>query len=125
MAMQLATKWGRGLYVKHHININKQTGYLTKTFFKEFGMSRNNINWVRLGYDKEKKILAFVFLRNKPMKYDGCLKFCKSGKTTNSFSINPLLVELNLNHGGLNGKHIFDKPKQIWNFSKKTFIIKV
>jgi len=119
MSMITATKNFRKITAKHHINIsNNSIAYLTKKFFKDFQVSKNNISYVKLGFDKNKRLLAFAFLRNKPLKSKP-VKFSKSGKT-NNFRVNAIAVTI---MEDINGKYCFDPPRPYWKFSKNTYVL--
>jgi len=128
MAMKVAKRGTRPSDTKITINEKIKTISFSVGFCRDHNLNRDNVKYVRLGYDVDTNEIGLEFLLNPDNSGEAMkLTYTKTG-TAASFPIRSLLSTFALNIKDISGVYKNDAivgPIKIDEFADKGFLLKV
>lgn len=128
MAMVAARRGARPSVIKVTIRKAQKSITFSTGFFRAHKISSENSRFIRLGFDQEKNIIGFEFLKNDDKSGEALkLAYSKPG-TSASCPVNPILISFDLSIDQIAGEYFENAitgPVKIEGFSKNGFTLNV
>ena len=126
--MVAARRGSRPSAIKVTIRKAQKSMTFSTGFFRAHKISAENSKYIRLGYDTEKNVIGFEFLKTNDKSNEVLkLAYSKPG-TSAACPINPVLISFDLAIDQIAGEYVenaIEGPKKIDGFSKNGFTLDV
>ena len=128
MGMIAIKKGARPSEVKIFINKKLYTMSISPGFLRKYNYNNINAKYIRLGLDKDNNEIGIEFLKEDDKSGEVMKLTYTSSGTAASFPIRSLITMFSLNIKDIAGVYrekAINGPKNIENFSKNGFILKI